>query len=201
MMNEKLLTKLLQELHVFKVADAQLEQYPTPPAVAAEVLIQHKEHIVNKEILDIGAGTGILGIGALLLGAKKVTFIEKDAEAVKVLEKNLRYVNEEYEVGEYHVIHAPLNLTDKHADTAIMNPPFGTREAHTDTAFLDYACTHTDIIISMHKTSTKEHIHGHIKHLHKKILAERDIHFTLKNTMGHHQKPKEHIEVTVFTIQ
>jgi len=202
MLTAKQLTKIVQELEGFTNPNARLEQYITPPRFAAELLIEHAEHINGKTVLDLGAGTGILGIGALLMGATTVVFVEKDNDAIIVLERNLAKVTEEYLLkGTYTIIPEALALTDEHADTTIMNPPFGTRNEHADTAFLDYALMHSKTVITMHKTSTCNHIRYHVKRLGKTITHEKNIHFPLKHTMQHHTKPEEKIAVTVFTIK
>ncbi len=41
----------------------------------------------GKSVLDLGCGSGILGIGAGLLGADDVTFVDIDSVAVKTTEK------------------------------------------------------------------------------------------------------------------
>lgn len=43
----------------------------------------------NKEIIDVGAGSGILSIAAIKLGAKKAIGIENDPEAIRNTKKNL----------------------------------------------------------------------------------------------------------------
>ena len=40
-------------------------------------------------VVDMGAGNGILGIGALLLGASKVIFVETDPAALDTIETNI----------------------------------------------------------------------------------------------------------------
>lgn len=40
------------------------------------------------KVLDIGCGTGILGIAAILLGAERAVLIDNDSQAVKVAESN-----------------------------------------------------------------------------------------------------------------
>ncbi len=45
--------------------------------------------IVNKKVLEIFAGSGILGIEAISHGAKKVTFIEKERRCIEVIKENI----------------------------------------------------------------------------------------------------------------
>lgn len=47
-----------------------------------------KQQPAGKSVLDLGCGSGILGIGAGLLGADNVTFVDIDSVAVKTTEKN-----------------------------------------------------------------------------------------------------------------
>lgn len=48
---------------------------------------------LEAEILDAGTGSGVLSIGALLLGAKKIKAIDNDPEAVSVAKDNLKINN------------------------------------------------------------------------------------------------------------
>jgi len=44
----------------------------------------------GKEVLDLFAGSGSLGLEALSRGARRVTFVEKSRPALRVLERNIR---------------------------------------------------------------------------------------------------------------
>ena len=56
-------------------------------------ILKHSNYInVNIEdsnILDLYSGVGSFGIECFSRGAKKITFIEQDEDAAKILEKNL----------------------------------------------------------------------------------------------------------------
>jgi len=52
----------------------------------------------NKTILDVGSGSGILSISALLLGCSKAVGVDIDAMAVKVAEENAKLNNVESQV-------------------------------------------------------------------------------------------------------
>ena len=80
----------LQRLAGFTRPRAALEQYQTPAPLAARLLYHAlmKGDIGGKRVCDLGSGTGILAIGAALLGAESVTGIEADARAVEVADEN-----------------------------------------------------------------------------------------------------------------
>ena len=72
-MNQKQLAMQLSKLVSVESKKVQLEQYPTDSEIAAEILWAAfmQGDIEDKSIADFGCGNGILGIGALLLGAKR----------------------------------------------------------------------------------------------------------------------------------
>src|SRR5687767_12145946 len=63
---------------------ADLEQYRTPPDIAAELLLAaHKEDAIEgKRVLDLGCGTGMFSVGAALLGARLATGVDIDSHAI-----------------------------------------------------------------------------------------------------------------------
>jgi ribosomal protein L11 methyltransferase len=56
--------------------------------LVAHALHSHREAIANREVLDVGAGSGILSLIALTLGASRARGTEIDADAVHVAVEN-----------------------------------------------------------------------------------------------------------------
>jgi ribosomal protein L11 methyltransferase len=50
-----------------------------------------KIDLKDKKVLDVGCGSGILGLGAIVLGAREVIMIDNDQSAIKVARENLEY--------------------------------------------------------------------------------------------------------------
>ena len=48
------------------------------------------DKIIDAEVLDAFAGSGALGLEALSRGAKHITFVERDNEALRALEQNIK---------------------------------------------------------------------------------------------------------------
>ncbi len=73
-MKLKNLEMALQRLSGYSCPRAALEQYQTPAPLAARLLFHAlmKGDIKGKKICDLGSGTGVLAIGASLLGADRV---------------------------------------------------------------------------------------------------------------------------------
>ncbi len=201
-MSQKHLSRLLSRLQDFKEPKIKLEQYITNSDVASELLwsADMRGFIKGKTIIDLGAGTGGLGIGALLLGAKKVIFLEKDESAIVILKKNIAQVSEEYELPDYEIVQGDVSEAKGEYDMVVMNPPFGTKIKRVDTLFLQKAFTLSDVVLTIHKTSTKTYILKTIEENGFSLIESFDFNYLLKKTFEHHLKQVKTIEVSGFIV-
>ena len=77
--SKKAVTVVLSGLKGFESPKVRVEQYSTDAEIAAEVLwYAYMKGDIGKVSVDLGCGTGILGIGLLALGSEKVHFIDSD---------------------------------------------------------------------------------------------------------------------------
>jgi len=206
MITKKQLAILLSKLEVFGHPKPELEQYPMDSESAATILwtaFQNKD-IENKIIADLGCGTGILGLGALILGAKKVYFIDKSEAAIKKAKQNLHFL--EHETGEHLQDKASwligdISLFKNKVHTAIQNPPFGTKAEHADKVFLEKAIEIAKSVYSVHKTSTIEYLKHLVDMKKREIKDELRLSMQLKKTMPWHKKSIERIDTTCLIIK
>lgn len=205
--SKKSLAIILSRLKAFEDPKVGVEQYSTDPEIAAEVLVQAamQGDIKNKEIADFGAGSGILSLGAALMGAKKVYAIESESSAAALFKINRGFLETNYpevfseskvEMREQNIMDFDLKV-----DCVIQNPPFGTKKVHQDIMFLDKAIRCADIIYSFHKSSTIEYLEKYIDKNGFKITHKMFFDFPIKKTMKFHQKPKKLIKVVVLRIE
>ena len=149
----------LSNLPVHPCNSLHLEQYATEGDFAAKWLIeiQNKDPFENKKVVDLGAGNGILGIGAYLLGAAEVTLIEADYEVAQIamasieeieidVTRNITVRNETI-IGKW-----PTELDS--CDIVIMNPPWGRQTKGADRVFIDAAlCSPAKTIHMLHSSN------------------------------------------------
>ena len=90
-------TALAQQLAVvagFESPQAGLEQYPTPPELAAHLI--HVADLLgdveDRTVIDLGTGTGMLALGAALRGPAEVVGIDLDGRALRIARENRRRV-------------------------------------------------------------------------------------------------------------
>ncbi|KAK4471153.1 hypothetical protein MN116_005548 [Schistosoma mekongi] len=156
-------------------------------------------------VADLGCGTGMLSIGAKLLGASCVLGFEIDEDAVTEFRSNLEtyeMLDESINITLCDVVRLFRENNNKFVDTVILNPPFGTNPDNNgnvglihwpyfsgaDMAFLHAALSiaHSNVY-SLHKTTTRNHV---LRTIHNtgaqaKVIAE--LRFDLPRSYKRHR--------------
>ncbi len=191
---------ILSRLESFTEASAQAEQYPTDSEVAAEVLWQAlmQGDIAGKRVADLGCGTGILAVGAALLGASSVVGVDSDASALEVAGRN---VSAAEKAGSVHLkkrmrlIQGDIAGFSEQADTVVQNPPFGTAREHADRVFLGKAFSIAPVVWSFHKESTGRFVERFAADSGFAVTHHLRFAFPLKRSRAHHTRRIHRIEV------
>lgn len=203
-MSKATLAVLLSRLEPFEQPKTHLEQYPTPSEAAATILWDASQRglVRGKHVVDLGAGTGILGIGALVLGAKKVTFVEVDQEASQRIERNVALAQERVEgmLGTHEVVIADVTkgVRNLSADLVVSNPPFGTKRKGADVSFLKAALAIAPACYTFHKSVTERHVAAAIVSLGAVVRERFTFTFGLPPTMRQHEKKAHLVAITCF---
>ena len=201
--SQKDLELQLSTLKNFESPSFKLEQYATPSHIAAEWIwtMAMKGEVAGKIILDAACGPGILGIGLLLMGAKKIYFVDKDEKAMQLCMDNYNQVKEEYEIGEAVFMTHDISLFDGEVDLVVQNPPFGTKEEHADKRFLEKAFAVAPIVYSMHKWSTQKFVEAIARDFNFTITDVWRFEFPIKAAFKFHEKPKVLIDVGLWRME
>ena len=87
---KRALAERLRGLAGFSDPDVALEQYPTPPDLAAHVvhLAALQGDVEGRTVVDLGAGTGVLALAAACRSPARVVGLERDPDAVAVAREN-----------------------------------------------------------------------------------------------------------------
>ncbi len=196
----------LSKLDSFETHSVKLEQYATPSEIAADWLwnMAMQSEINSRVFLDAGCGPGTLGLGLLLLGARKVYFLDKDAAVLEVCRRNFEKLSSEYELGEAEFIASDISLFDGEEgeiDGVVQNPPFGTKEKHHDKKFLEKAFELSGKIWSMHKWSTKVFVEAIAKDHSFVISSVWRYEFPVRAQFSFHKKPVRKVDVGVWKLE
>lgn len=194
-MKKRKLEMTLERLEGFTAPDLRLEQYSTPAGIASDLLYSAlMRGDLDDTVCDLGCGTGVLAIGAALLGARSVG-VELDPVALKTAEENARRLGVEVEFVRGDV--ATINL--KNVSTVVMNPPFGAQKGSGgDRAFLQKATEIGEVVYSIHNAGSEGFIRRFVEPC--KVEEVQRVAFPLKRSFQFHSKDVEMIEVELYRI-
>jgi putative methylase len=152
---KRLIRKLDLELFLSQIKphpspQASLEQYTVSESVAATMLYLAAYtygDIVDRQVLDLGCGTGRLALGCAFMGAESVVGLDIDKLAVKLAVENSTKLGFKTKVD---WIAGDVNAVTGKFDTVLQNPPFGVQKRGADRVFLEKALQVADAVYSLH---------------------------------------------------
>jgi putative methylase len=203
-MKKKELELLLSQLSGFNEPKVRLEQYQTHASIVADLLWNAKlnRHITGKVIADLGCGPGSFGIGALLLGAKKVYFLDVDKSAIKTAKENLKKAEKIAEKKlKAEFLHMDVKEFSEKVDVVLQNPPFGVKRTHHDKLFLIKAMELTKTIYSFHKISTKEFVEKFAKENGFTVKRLYRYDFPIEKSFFFHMKKVRIVDVGCWCLK
>ena len=175
-----------------------LEQYTIPADLAAEILFTAcyvHDDIKNKDVLDLGTGTGRLALGASILGASYVVGVDIDAASLKLAstaERSLR-AHVDFILGEIGTLRGTV-------DTVLMNPPFGTKRPHADMEFLQSALRLGNTIYTIHKSSTRKFLERWLADHELKFQQILATEMIIPHQFNFHKKARKPVEIDVLRV-
>ena len=199
MMKKRHLAILLSQLAPNPKPRLRWEGYTIDCESAAEMVYAAFLHgdIKGKRIVDLGCGSGILGIAAALLGASQVLGVDIDREAIRTAMLNAKKADVNIDL-----VAGDIECVDGDFDTALMNPPFGTWRRGVDVRFLKKALEISNVIYSLHKQSdsVRLFLKGKILKMGGKIDWLRGISLTIKRTYRFHRRRTYRVAVDLYRI-
>jgi putative methylase len=182
-----------------------LEQYPTPPDLAAHVVHLADLHgdIDGRTVLDLGTGTGMLALAAALRGPARVFGVELDRAALTTATANERRVAASAPV---HWVQAdatrlPLDVPDP--ITVVMNPPFGAQDGsrNADRGFLATASRVATVSYSVHNAGSREFVEAFAADNGGEVTHAFAADFAIDATFDHHADESREIDAEVYRIE
>lgn len=169
---KRLIRKIDLELFLSKIKphpcpDASFEQYTTSESVVAFMLYSAAYlygDIVEKNILDLGCGTGRLALSCAFLGAKSVVGIDIDKTSIAVAIENSRNISYSLDAKVDWIV-GDVDAVVGEFDTVVQNPPFGVQKRAADRRFLEKALQVGKTVYSLHNHPYSD------KYLIKKLKA------------------------------
>ncbi len=204
LVSRKKLEIVLQNLKEMENPKPELEQYSITPQGASTILSiisNTYNDIQNKMIGDLGCGTGLLAIGAALLGAKQVIGVDIDRRQLDIADQNAKTLNIFDKIRWVQMNIQDFNIT---VDVIIQNPPFGVqkRDRGMDSIFLKKAMRNAPIIYSIHKSGTKNQtfLRNLIQNQQAIVDAIIPLQIVIPHLFEFHQKKSYPVQIDLYRI-
>ena len=195
----------LQQLRPFDTDQIkfELEQYATSAELGAAIITHIRDDVLDKRVLDLGCGTGILSCACALAGASIVVGVDCDEDALALARTNVA------ECDVDHVVDFVRCRIDDNAqlplrntfDTCVMNPPFGTRKKGIDAAFVRAALSLSEVVYSLHKTSTRPFLLKRAQEWGAVADVVAELRFDLPKTYAFHADESRDIAVDLVRFR
>lgn len=197
-MKKKQLEITLERVRPHPTPRERWEQYSTPAVIASDLLWTAllQGNIRGRKVGDLGCGTGILSIGAKLLGASEVVGIDLDPKAIEIAISNAKKIGVDIRFG-------VMKVAEFHeeCDTIVMNPPFGAQRRHADMPFLITAIKYAPAVYSLHLIDTEKFIKRQCEVLGASATVLKTYIFAVPHMFVFHTKEMERIRVALFKIE
>ncbi|WP_405290173.1 METTL5 family protein [Methanobrevibacter sp.] len=176
-----------------------LEQYTTPSIIASDLIWNANSlgDIEDRNVLDLGCGSGIFTIASALMGANLACGVDVDADSIQLANETsqkLNLDNTDYILSDICDFNNGFD-----ADTIIQNPPFGSQRSAKggeDLKFVKKACEiEPQVLYSFHMASTEEFLINFYQNNGLNITHIFRYDFPIPKIYEFHTKEKQNVDV------
>jgi putative methylase len=201
--------RLAQELGVvagFENPRAPLEQYHTPPDLAAHIVhvADLQGDVDGRTVVDLGCGTGMLTLGAALRGPRRVVGVELDPAPLRTARENERRVGARAAIDwiRADATTPPLCPDDLTNVTVVSNPPFGAQRGneHADRAFLRTAADLGAVSYTVHNEGSLDFVEAFAADEGGEVTHAFRAEFDLPRQFEFHEDASRTIHAEVYRI-
>jgi putative methylase len=200
---------LAQQLGVVAGFDdprADLEQYRTPPDLAAHLVHRAdlQGDVQDRTVVDLGCGTGMLALGAALRGPDTVVGLDIDPGALSTARDNERKVGSTTSVSWVRADATRAPLCPPRAETTVvMNPPFGAQSGneHADRRFLRTAAEISSVSYSLHNEESRDFVESFAEDNGGEVTHAFAAEFDLPGQFEFHEAERRTITAELYRIE
>ena len=200
-------SRLTQQLGVVAGFDdprADLEQYRTPPGLAAHLVhtADLQGDVEDRLVVDLGCGTGMLALAAALRGPQRVVGLDLDPDPLATAQRNERRIATSSAVDWLRADATRAPLSPNVPTTVVMNPPFGAQSGnvHADRGFLATAADIADVSYSIHNADSEAFVESFAADNGGTVTHAYRTEFDLPRQFEFHEADERTIDAEVFRI-
>ena len=196
---KKHLEMKLQTIPTHPKPKVGLEQYTTPSIIASDLVWNAFSlgDIADKNVIDLGCGTGVFAIASALMGANSSIGVDIDEDSVRLaidVKDKLNVDNADFIVSDICEFGWESDV-----DTVFQNPPFGSQrkaDSGQDLKFVQRAIDLSpDVLYSFHMASTQDFLRRYYEDNGMEITHIFGYNFPIPKIYDFHTKEKQDVDV------
>ena len=201
-MKVRRLAMILSGLDPHPNDSVELEQYTTEGDLAARWLADiaaFGDLTEGRTVADLGAGNGVLGLGALGMGAGRAILVETNQAACDVAKSNAESMGftDSVEVIQATLGSDPIDLNS--ADLVISKPPWGRQTPKADRPFLE-AVLSTGVPAHLLHSAEASHIEPLFEDAGWTVERYGEADFALPAAYSHHSRKRGRTRVAFWRL-
>jgi putative methylase len=194
-MKQRQLEIVLERVQGFTSPSATREQYTTSAPIAARLLhfAYVRGDIAGLKVVDLGCGTGVLALGAALLGGV-ATGVDADDRALNVARANAKLLG-----AQVSWVNSRVEDFEGSFDTVVMNPPFGAQKRSSDRPFLNKAVRVGKVIYLLHNAV----VNGFVRRFLEphRVTDAINVKLPIAHTFKFHKDEVRYVNAIVYRIE
>jgi putative methylase len=194
-MKQRKLEIVLEQVQVFESPSSELEQYSTPAPIAARLLHIAFLHgdVAGVRVVDLGCGTGILALGAALLGGV-VTGVDSDKRALAIARRNAKALDVDVAWRA-----SSIESFEGSFATVVTNPPFGAQKRRSDRPFLLKAVSLGNVVYLLHNSV----VNGFVRRFLKphRVTDAIPVELPIAHTFKFHKDEVRYVDAIIYRIE
>jgi putative methylase len=198
--SKRALERRLSRVRGFERPRIELEQYPTPAGIAAQLV-----HLADLQgdlegcVVDFGTGTGMLALGAALRAPERVIGLDRDPDALARARENERRIAPPRAV-EWLLGDGGRPPLCSEGATVLMNPPFGAQrgQKHADRRFLEGTLGFASVIYSIHNAGSREFVESFVADHGGEVTHAYGLAFDLERQFAFHDEERRTIQAECY---
>lgn len=198
------LARVLEAVGDFESPSAALEQYRTPPDLAAYLVhtASMLGDIDSRTVVDLGAGTGMLSIGASFVEPNRVVGIDVDKDALLSAVANERRITPPVAIEWVEADVASPGICVS-GTTVLSNPPFGAQRGsrHADRTFLETIAEIARVSYTVHNRGSENFIRSFAHDRDARVTHAFEAEIPLEHRFSFHREHQRDLPVEVYRIE
>lgn len=204
MRSRRSVAKALETVADFEDPRPRLEQYLTPPELAAHVchLAALRGDLTEATVLDLGCGTGMLALGARHDSPERIVGVDIDRGALGTAVRNERRL---FDRGRIDWVQGDVStppLRTRRA-TVLSNPPFGaqTESRHADRTFLRTIRSLASVSYTIHNEGSRTFVESFTDDHDGTVTDAFEASIPVERRFDFHTRETRALAVEVFRIE